>query len=86
MYGSTTTTSLQPLLGRPPRIQEYTSCRVSVFCCWTNVWTAVKKLATVTPPSTRVAASRSRPADRLTAYVSATATMPPTNATGGKSS
>ena len=42
-----------------------------------NAWIAVKKLATVTPPSTSVAASRSRPAERLTRYVSITATRPP---------
>ena len=58
------TTSLQPVFGRLPRIHDVTSCSVSVFCCWTNVCSAVKKLATVTPARTSVAASRSRPAAR----------------------
>ena len=63
-YGVRAATSLQPVLGRLPRIQDVTSCRVSAFCCWTNVCSAVKKLATVTPARTSVAASRSRPAAR----------------------
>ncbi len=41
-----------------------------MFCCWTNVCTAVKKLATVTPARTSVAESRSCPAARPIAYAS----------------
>ncbi len=68
-YGSRIRTSRQPELGRRPRIHEYTSWSVSEFCCWTNVCTAVKNEATVTPASTsvapRAAARAGRPPDRV---------------------
>ena len=60
-------TSVQPDVGKPPRIHDQTCCSVSVFRCWTNVCAAVKNDATVTPARTSVAASRSRPAERPTA-------------------
>ena len=45
-----------------------TSWSVSAFCCWTNVWRAVKKLATVDPGEherRRVAFAARRAADRV---------------------
>src|SRR6188472_1806508 len=82
-YGARTATSLHPVFGRLPRIHEVTSWSVSVFCCCTNVCSAVKKLATVTPARTSVAASRARPAERPITYASTTATDAPANAATG---
>ena len=49
--GEASSTSLQPRCSEGlPRMQEVAlrpAC--GVFRCWTNVWSAVKKLATVTP-------------------------------------
>ena len=60
--------------------------RVSEFCCWTNVWMAVKKLATATPARMSVAGEPAWPRRTLSVPAVVTATRAPAKAARGTGS
>jgi hypothetical protein len=69
---------------RLPRSHEYTSFSVSLFSCWTKVWTAVKNAATVTPARIKVAAVCSPRSDVPIRYAAPTARTAPAKAASGR--